>query len=868
GNAPLASPLRIFSLDGQLANEVYSQFDESTNQWVSLQTLQGSGPYRVVVRSTVPYSLGVDSGDTLTNTRGPIALGETRTTDAKNSKPSVFAYDLSVPDDKVVSIILSGAAQQSIIRNADNKVVALNDLLTVNDFNVNFYNLVKGSYTVLVPAKGAFRISVQEGDVTRSLKGSLSIGQTRTQSLAANEKFAAYNIVEGLGKPLVEGNLVTVTVDAENVAKDNVYIESFDGVRSVLTVDPINDVVDRRTKRVISVHELKGVGPYRVIVTNISNFVVRLDKGDLLTSSKGSIVVGQTVRDSSRAPQYLIYTLSPELGKQLVEGDIVTLNFLNQANTDKPFFDPFVRDGKGNVIPAQVDYKDANARQFIGVYQLAGAAPYQIVIPNIGAYVLGTQIGNKLDLTLGAIELDKPSNATTTGPQLVHYTFNGTEGQTITTRLGLTQRGAGFSPITLLDADGNTLPIKRIVYDGNYNQVYILKGKAPYSLSFQMDGIFQLSISQGDKLTLDKGSFYIGDAEVDQVKPELGVQIVTYQLKLKAGETITTQLYNNFYYEYNLFDPNGNLVDPKFHWYALDANRQYNHQALYTVRDAGVYELAFVMAGKYTMRVSDGDQLTVVKGNVFFNVQETDRLPSDKRFATYTINAKEGQTVSLEYIGQAQSMTITDADGNTVYPGLSTIQSAYNLTLYEMQGKAPYTLTLEPNGTYKVKISDKDALNIDGKLPYDQEISNTPIAQGTPNNAPKYPKRFRYDIDAQSGDQITLQFTEPKSGFAYGMHLYDASMSDIPVNTTSYDSGKRLYTLSYTLAGTSPYQFWFDASDAFKITLNHGDLLTANLGDLKDGEEISQQLDKPAVVARYNVTGAEGDIVSVALGRT
>ncbi len=114
---------------GNLADDIFTQFDAGTNEWISLQTLQGSGPYRVLVRSAVPYSLGVDSGDTLTNTRGAIALGETRNTDAKNSKPAVFSYDLSVPDDKVVSIVLSGAANQSIVRDTDNKVVALNDLL-------------------------------------------------------------------------------------------------------------------------------------------------------------------------------------------------------------------------------------------------------------------------------------------------------------------------------------------------------------------------------------------------------------------------------------------------------------------------------------------------------------------------------------------------------------------------------------------------------------------------------------------------------------------------------------------------------------------------------------------------------------------
>ncbi len=43
--------------------------------------------------------------------------------------------------------------------------------------------------------------------------------------------------------------------------------------------------------------------------------------------------------------------------------------------------------------------------------------------------------------------------------------------------------------------------------------------------------------------------------------------------------------------------------------------------------------------------------------------------------------ADEGQTLSLEYIGQAQSIAITDTDGNTVYPGLSTTLATYDLIL-------------------------------------------------------------------------------------------------------------------------------------------------------------------------------------------
>ena len=117
GNAPLESPLRVFSLDGQLADEVFTQFDKTTNQWVSLDTLQGSGPYRILVRSSTPYSIGVETGDTLTNARGPIQIGETRATDAKNSKPSVFSYTLDVPDNKLVSVILYAIPATSVIRS-------------------------------------------------------------------------------------------------------------------------------------------------------------------------------------------------------------------------------------------------------------------------------------------------------------------------------------------------------------------------------------------------------------------------------------------------------------------------------------------------------------------------------------------------------------------------------------------------------------------------------------------------------------------------------------------------------------------------------------------------------------------------------
>ncbi len=581
GNAPDADPITVFGLDGQAADVLATNYDVRANQWVSLVMLKGAGPYRAMVRSTGTYGLGVELGDTLTNARGNINVGETRDTDAKNDASAIFTYTLNVPQAEEISVVLGGSATQSTIRDVDNRVVALVDRLAVNEFKVDFYHLDAGSYTLYLPAAGTFRISVAEGDVSQSLKGTVRPGQTRQGSLGRNESLAVYSIVEGSGKPLVAGDLVTVTLDAEEVDKNNVYVESSDGVRSALTVEPITDVVNRTTKRLVSVHQLQGVGPYRIIVTGLQSYIVHLDLGDLLNNDKGSLVLGQTVRDSSRAPQYLIYTISPELGKGLVEGDIVTVSFLNQADTDKPFFIPFVEDGKKNSIGTQVSYR--SGRQFVGVYQLAGSAPYRLIIPNIGSYVLSVNIGNRLELDQGELVVGELARGASTGPQVVHYTLNADEAQILTVKLSITSRGS-FSSVTITDADGEAVKPKRELYDGGFIRVYDLSGNSPYRVTFQMDGSYELSADPGDKLTLDKGNFFIGDAETDEVKAELGLQVVTYKLDIQAGQTITVQLNSDRnYYNFRLTAPDGTQINPVQDFTFRDSQRVINRKDVFSV---------------------------------------------------------------------------------------------------------------------------------------------------------------------------------------------------------------------------------------------------------------------------------------------
>src|SRR3954463_14314860 len=100
-------------------------------------------------------------------------------------------------------------------------------------------------------------------------------------------------------------------------------------------------------------------------------------------------------------------------------------------------------------------------RQFVKVYQLVGQAPYRPRIPNIGAYGLNFNVGNKLLLDQGKVELGKTVQDRTEGPQLVQYSFDGQDKQLVTIKIKDTRaKRFEFNP-KLVNADGEPVSIRR-----------------------------------------------------------------------------------------------------------------------------------------------------------------------------------------------------------------------------------------------------------------------------------------------------------------------------------------------------------------------------------------------------------------------
>src|SRR5262249_55138591 len=158
----------------------------------------------------------------------------------------------------------------------------------------------------------------------------------KDDKLTTNENFAAYKLIVGASQPLNAGDMVTLNLYANGVqlSSDNVSIESASGVSAEL----VQDFVDRSTNKLhlLRVQRLAGKGPYRVRVTGMgdTSYTLQVDNGDELSGDKGTIVVDSpATRDSSRSPQVIGYDIIPQVGKNLVEGDQITVSFDPDAGT-------------------------------------------------------------------------------------------------------------------------------------------------------------------------------------------------------------------------------------------------------------------------------------------------------------------------------------------------------------------------------------------------------------------------------------------------------------------------------------------------------------------------------------------------------
>lgn len=869
-----ALPLRVVSVDGKLSSELYTIFDAANNQWVSVQRVRGTAPYYATVALNTSYQLTAESADLLTSDRGSIKPGELRRQTPKRGGLEVFKYQVEVPAAARLSLVTTGSADKLTVRDSFNGTRLFNSQLSVNNLQVNQIDLPAGSYSLYLQASSLYELSIAEGQVLSGLKGALALGQTRAETLPKTQAFAAYRLVVGSGKEIGADSLITLNLNAtESLTGENAFIESADGVRSEL----VQYVVDQRetSKSVlVAVHRLQGNPPYRVRVNNLSSYVIRLEVGDLLSNNKGALVVGQPARDSSRSPEVIRYTLAPELGKTLTDGDLVTIGFTPQTEISSAAIESnlsvTLRNGdKRPLIPLK-QYRPNFGRQVVALYQLRGEGPFTLELPNLGGYTVTFDQGNTLELDQGVLVFDKPQQARTNGAQLVNYTFDAVEGQVATIQLKDTRANRFNFRAVLKNAAGVTLLPRRATdsYANGQTLVYALRGSGPFALQFEMDGIYEATLSKGDALTLYKGNFFVGDAETETLVTTR-TRLVTYTLKLTENQVITTSI--DTYYGVTLRDPGDNLVRQEAAVYTYKSG--YDIRQVFRARKAGIYELSFPGSGRYVLRIENGNQIIRDKGNLYPGAVEKDALPINKEALRYTLNLEPGALITVDsgiepvrFVEPPNTpIIITNARGD-IQQYSEQIGDGYNTRqLYKLEGDGPYTLIYKPQdaGYHYEDVKFTLAVNVGDRVRLDKGALTFGAAPIAGDTAKSGVRKVSYTLDAKPDSAVTISLEKKGQKAFIPVSIVNQAGTVFNATDTGFNNNAGLSTFQLKGAGTFRVEFLYDGE--YTISTSEGNLLTIEQGLLKADVPIQATLKAPARAAAYDIAGKEGDLISLQL---
>lgn len=873
------SPFEIVSSDGQTALDIYSRFDPALVQWVSLQALRGSAPYRLIVRTEGDYGIEVDMGDTLTDSEGDLSVGANINKTVLGDQTVVVTYNLKLDQPQQINITASGNTSIAILQDANNQAVSALERVNVNRFKIGRYDLSAGTYKLYLEVTGNYGLNVtqSEGSLTETLgqlKGSILIGQVLEDRVRGATPFAVYNITEGLGsKPLRENDLITIFM--ENVTRPSpqtISIRSADGLVSQITLS----FTQLRENRYISVHQIQGQAPYQVFVIGQNNFRAIVQRGDLLANNKGALIIGQSARDSSNAPEYVYYTLAPETGKKLVEGDIVTISYINRGTTnlEAPLMseereDPVVADAKEQIIAPLEFFETDNI--FIGVYELRGQPPYRLTIQNLGAYEIQARIGNNLVVDRGEVKIGETTTGTTAGIQIVEYEITGEPEAlftlTVTDTTNRIQSGDDFN-VALINAAGDELSTGfELSGTNNYKRVYQLKGEGPYKLSFTQNGTYEVKLAEGDELTADKGTWFLGDAEIIDLQDEDRGKILVYNLQNPSPQAMSIQMFRALPI---VVDPDGNFVAEGLGLFVYERGRFNGRITTYNFDKVGTYQLVVIPFGNYTLRVTPGEVITVPKGNAFFGVTETDKLADDKRFASYIINAEEGEqiTVRLDQSRFAQRraflnrnvLTLVNADNNIISTEWEVFDDGYLLFVYELIGPGPYTLFVQPQRfgsdfendegvpqeEYRLTIVEGDQARYEmGAIAVEETIEDELLRE-------EGRRTLNYRLEnSEAGREITIELTPTTTRRLFeasSLVLYDPDGELVPESIFRFVSNQT-GRYSFRLDKIGTYRIEFEMKEKYKLQIIRGDIQKAEFG------RVPINPDNPPQVQRVNAQG-------------
>ncbi len=619
----------------------------------------------------------------------------------------------------------------------------------------------------------------------------------------------------------------------------------------------MNDIIRNTSsydsgKRLYTVsYTLSGSAPYQFWFDVNDEFKITLNHGDLLTANLGVLADSETIDQQLDKPAVVAsYRVNGD------EGDIVSIA-LSRAG------EPVLTNDDGELV--QLLDQNLTSQNSVYVYQLQGAGPYTLRFRPNQRYKLTLTRGNTLIQDAGVLPINaasdlanpdfKPvetSSKLDAPARIATFGINGvSDSDTITLRLQA--RGSSLTPI-LINGEGGFLDSQLTYYEKDtISAVYHLTGKAPYRLYFDAPSGYKISVDEGNTLLVDAGTLPTGVLE-EPYANELPktARFVTHTLDVAPGQLITFQVENSRkLVPVALKDGQGQLIEPVLQ----DFQGGSNNLSIYILSGSGPYTVTFPITGKYTASVAALNLLRVDKGLITFGTPVEDQLDKPGRVATYLVDGKRDELVTIQLQTGSQPINgeFRDANGKLWLPEYQTIQKGALFNVYRLSGPGPYDITFGGDKKYTLVVNDGNALRTDlGDIPIGEKVSNTLVAPAI---------TAVYALDGNPGEQMSVALQV--GGQAANPNLYNAD-NTLLVPSAIVRKNNTLYAV-YTLAGAAPYRLEFIAPRQYNVTVSEGNILRVDLGAVTLGTKISATLPTPAQTGTYSIDPGSSEYLSIQL---
>lgn len=809
--------------------------------------------------------------------------GDQTTTQADGFLPSGFTGEsrltgfetegwiVDVPDDATFGVLVGGAGNdlEPQVAVADGEVVA--PLFTLKNYqgedqSLSIFSVEDIDLTWLyVQSNG----QTDAGDYTVRFEDDQALvptGTLRPDGAVFRSSQADFNGEAYALEGVQEGDIVTlryVPETASDVYQSYPYVVSLDGTYA-------NNLHSYAIyeRAAVSLQQIRGAGPYYVVLTSDTDYQVSVDAGDTLREPQGNLALGDSReitlnRDFEDGDAVHLFTLDGE------EGDRFTVIVDNTRSY--PYL--LVRNAEGEVLFNATSSDETYAYDDI---TLEGPGPYQLTVEALSSYRVRVVEYGSLETEGNPLVLDEPLRGQgSTNAFLVNHPLTETSVLDSTALITVTLSSREAAPafqsdgteaisVNLLDAEGNQIISNYDIdpYSASDNSVfetggvYTLNGNAPYQIQVVGAGLaYDLLVEAGDTLRAPAIPVAIGQrAAVRQSGGEVQrfTLVDSENNPLPTGSEIAV-VFDSFGSYPSIESGSGSTLYPDFSVYNSSSGGEIY---FFTLNGVSPFTLTLDVYADFGVTIVPRDEAVTQAGTVSLNGEISGSTQSEQAVAVL-LEANDA-TVTLEIAMDTFSYLspqVYDATGRSL-SSLATVNNDGQTTLgiYELNGTSPYTVYFSVTGGYTVRLREGNALIVDrGTLSFDnpldedflrnEQILNYQLAVGEGELFSIVLSHLPYiypEITMRDADGSTLSPVETQEGDELTIHVYRRTASET-------------YGLTVSLSGS------------YSVVLVENDALRFDKGFIIPGDTVQGNLALVGEVTTWQLEAERGETVSVEL---